>query len=108
MERNLGMARADLSQRDYAAMVEALRNILEWVLGKERRPSCVIKSIGRRTIALAWTVAPTLFEGTTLTHISRQLGISHQAMSSKTASLRVRYGIYPKPKREDNEHARKE
>lgn len=60
--------------RDYAALAEALNTVLQWLLKVNLKAREAHALIGRRVIALAWTLNPALFDRTpSLTQLARRL-----------------------------------
>lgn len=89
----LDEAKRELSERDYEAMVIALRRILDFILATDLDRKDADALIGRRAIALGWTLSPALFIGSpSLRRLSKSIGVNNRNMSKLTAQASRKFG----------------
>jgi len=92
LARRLG-EQHEIEPSDYAKLATAIRALNEWLLQGDLSTPKATERIGRKLIALCWVVNPGMFNGISLTQLSRQLGTHVPIMSQFTAEVRRRFGI---------------
>ncbi len=86
LERRLGEADEQIEDRDFAALGSAPQSIIEWIIeGADFTKLDADAHVGRRAIALFWTLNPDYFEGVSLTALANRLGL-HKAILSAPAA----------------------
>src|SRR5213594_3228210 len=94
LERRLGEAEEQLEDRDFAALGSALQSIIEWIIeGADFTKLDADAQVGRRAIALFWTLNPDYFEGVSLTALANRLGLHKAILSAQAAEARRKFGI---------------
>ena len=94
LERRLGEAEDQLEDRDFAALGSALQSIIEWIIeGADFAKLDADAHVGRRAIALFWTLNPDYFEGVSLTALANRLGLHKAILSAQAAEARRKFGI---------------
>ena len=94
LERRLGEAEEQLEDRDFAALGPALESIIEWIIeGADFTKLDANAHVGRRAIALFWTLNPDYFEGVSLTALANRLGLHKAILSAQAAEARRKFGI---------------
>lgn len=95
-DESIRNAMADNEVRQAASKMTArmLSLLLDWLLQVNLQDHRALKSIGVRTVAMAWVVDPGLFEGASLSTLAKSLGYrSSMAISPETADFSRRFGI---------------
>jgi hypothetical protein len=89
VEAFLGEVAADVPERDYPALSQAVLRILAFICDKQEPTKFDLPRFGRRALALTWVVNPTWFNGKSLASLAEQCGTyrSHFAVSSGEASI---------------------
>ncbi len=83
----------DLDQPGLAKLNEAMRQILLWVLATPIRKG-FDKQVGRRMIALAWAVDPSIIEGSpSMRQLAKQMGLIGAVLSKSTSKATKRFGL---------------
>ena len=95
IERALGEQCPDLTERDYAAMGIALRRVLQWMVTVGRcEPKKMAEIIGRRTLALAWVMDPSIIDGSpSLSALASRIGTSKAVLSLSSSKASKVFGI---------------
>ena len=94
LERRLGEAEEQLEDRDFAALGSALQSIIEWIIeGADFTKLDADAHVGRRAIALFWTLNPDYFEGVSLTTLANRLGLHKAILSAQAAEAYRKFGI---------------
>src|SRR6266496_5402398 len=94
LERRLGEAEEQLEDRDFAALGSALQSIIEWIIeGADFTKLDADAHVGRRAIALFWTLNPDYFDGVSLTTLANRLGLHKAILSAQAAAARRKFGI---------------
>ena len=94
LERRLGEAEEQLEDRDFAAVGSALQSIIEWIVQRADFSKLDVDAhVGRRAIALFWTLNPDYFEGVSLTALANRLGLHKAILSAQAAEARRKFGI---------------
>ncbi len=94
LERRLGEAGEQLEDRDFAALGSALQSIIEWIIeGADFTKLDADAHVGRRAIALFWTLNPDYFDGVSLTTLANRLGLHKAILSAQAAEARRKFGI---------------
>lgn len=95
IEHALGEQCPDLTERDYAAMGIALRRVLQWMVTVGRcEPKKMAEIIGRRTLALAWVMDPSIIEGSpSLSSLAKRIGTSKAVLSLSSSKASKVFGI---------------
>src|SRR5881296_960486 len=94
LEPRLGEAEEELEDRDFAALGSALQSIIEWIIeGADFTKLDADAHVGRRAIALFWTLNPDYFEGVSLTALANRLGLHKAILSAQAAEARRKFGI---------------
>ncbi len=94
LERGLGEAEEQLEDRDFAALGSALQSIIEWIIeGADFTKLDADAHVGRRAIALFWTLNPDYFEGVSLTTLANRLGLHKAILSAQAAEAPRKFGI---------------
>jgi hypothetical protein len=95
IESALGEQCPDLTERDYAAMGIALRRVLQWMVTVGRcEPKKMAEIIGRRTLALAWVMDPSILEGSpSLSSLAKRIGTSKAVLSLSSSKASKVFGI---------------
>ncbi len=94
LERRLGEAEEQLEDRDFAAFGSALQSIIEWIIeGADFTKLDADAHVGRRAIALFWTLNPDYFEGVFLTALAKRLGLHKAILNAQAAEARRKFGI---------------
>lgn len=88
LRRLLGEVKDDLSERDYEAMGIALREFLRWIVKGKK-----LHIIGRRAVALAWTVNPDIFNGPSQARLAKLVGCHKALLSEDATDARRRYDV---------------
>src|SRR5947208_12107353 len=93
-ESRLGEAEEQLEDRDFAAHGSALQSIIEWIIeGADFTKLDADAHVGRRAIALFWTLNPDYFEGVSLTALANRLGLHKAIVSAQAAEARRKFWI---------------
>jgi hypothetical protein len=72
----------------------ALQSIIEWIIqGADFTKLDADAHVGRRAIALFWTLNPDYFEGVSLTTLANRLGLHKAILSAQAAEARRKFGI---------------
>jgi len=94
LERRLGEAEKQLEDRDFATLGSALQSIIEWIIQEADFTKLDADAhVGRRAIALFWTLNPDYFEGVFLTTLANRLGLHKAILSAQAAEARRKFGI---------------
>jgi len=94
LERRLDEAEEQLEDRDFAALGSALQSIIEWIIEEADFTKLDADAhVGRRAIALFWTLNPDYFEGVSLTALANRLGLHKAILSAQAAEARRKFGI---------------
>ena len=119
LERRLGEAEEQLEDRDFAAHGSALQSIIEWIIeGADFTKLDADAHVGRRAIALFWTLNPDYFEGVSLTALPTASVFTRPSSaprpprpagsSGSRTEGRPTAGILPRPNRNHRRPARAE
>jgi hypothetical protein len=92
--RAMGEASEEFSATDYERLCIALRALLHWFLKGQLNGSRSAEVVGRRVIALAWATDPALFDGMSLTKISKLIGTHASQMSKHTTDAFRVFGLW--------------
>jgi hypothetical protein len=76
--------------KDYERMADALRCVLQWILGKGN-PNW--RTIARRTLAFVWVLRPDLLSGATTTAMAKRLHMTQHTFILYTAQVRKLFGV---------------
>jgi hypothetical protein len=88
------MADDDIRQAASKMSARMLSLILDWLLNVNLQQHGALKSIGVRTVTMAWVIDPKRFEGASLTGLAKSLGYgSAMAISPEAAEFSRRFGI---------------
>jgi hypothetical protein len=92
--RRLGEGDCPLDERDYVAMGQALRRIFGWILEwpANSNRGLTITRIGRRTLALIWTVSPDLLN-CSLRRLAARAGCLRQSLQIHSADVRATFRV---------------
>jgi len=113
LRRHLGESKEALSERDYAALGDALNTLLSWVVvgyqsisnrklerlirislrGSDVPQLTRLMLVGLRALSLAWVVNPNLFNGASIRQLSAVVGVEYQKLGSYTVAARRRFGV---------------
>jgi hypothetical protein len=95
-----GLSRAlgepgEISDHDLERLGQALRAVLSWILiGAGGRMNADDRRAGRRVLALAWVLDPSMIEGTpSLAKIARDCGVTRACMSLASSDATRRFGL---------------
>jgi hypothetical protein len=91
VERALGEAQA-IAGRDYDALVTALNHLVGFLVRGATNERGDTKA-GRRVLALAWVINPSLFGGISLTALAKKVGLSTKNLSVFAAEVSRTFGI---------------
>jgi hypothetical protein len=94
LSRALGEPGA-LAEDDIERLGQALRSILVWVLaGEGGRLNPDDRRAGRRVIALAWVIDPSIIEGSpSLSSLAKQIGTNKAVLSLSSSKVSKVFGI---------------
>ena len=68
--------------------------VIEWIIeGADFTKLDADAHVGRRAIALFWTLNPDCFEGVSLTALANRLGLHKAILSAQAAEARRKFGI---------------
>lgn len=91
---SLGEDQAEVSEHDYKAMSHAVRVLFAWILKVDPQKPCSERTIARRLIGLAWTIDPSLIDGSpSLTAIAKTLSCHKVVLSIHSAQAHRHFGI---------------
>lgn len=91
--RNLGEGEDEIDPEAYVQLAKLLQRFLHWVLAVDLKNKNATLHIGRRFVALCWTLNPALFEGASLTQLAKQLGTHVPVLSAFTADASREFGV---------------
>src|SRR5438034_8037544 len=70
------------------------QSIIEWIIeGADFTKLDADAHVGRRAIALFWTLNPDYFEGLSLTDLANRVGLHKTILSAQVANARRKFGI---------------
>ena len=94
LSEKLGEVSEPLAPGDRADLASALRAILHFLLCDGKQASRLTERIGRRCVALAWTIDPSLFDGTpSLTALAKSLDLFAPQIAIHSGDASRRFGI---------------
>lgn len=91
-------AKDDMTGADWALLADTLSQILAWIvccksLDSSRGDTSKLELIGRRAVALAWTVNPQLLGGRSGVELCKALGFRKERLAENCAAASKRFGI---------------
>ena len=90
----MGETQRELEPRDYEALAEALSVFLRWLVDVPLGHESAAQIIGRKTLALVWTINPALMHNSpSLAEAANQLGLDRQRLSAYAAEVTRRFSV---------------
>jgi len=74
------------TEANYKRMGQALQSILDWVLSVDLTSPTACKLIGRRVLALVWSLDPSRFQDASVRKLAEQIGVAAPALSKIAAN----------------------
>lgn len=90
---NLGEARSELPCRDYDALSQALKRVMQWLADVDLKSPHAHKTISRRVLAFLWVLNPAYFDGLSLTKVAALIGAHKATLSPHAAQASREFGI---------------
>jgi hypothetical protein len=82
-------------------MAIALSRLLDWLLTANLTRKNALRTIGLRTVALAWVIDPKRFEGASLHTLAKKFGFTAPVLSVKCADFARKFHIHNKYQNHD-------
>ena len=89
LQRLLDEGKGDVTETDWSTLADILQELLRWMVKGDD-----LHKVGRRTIALAWSINPDLFRGSpSASVLARMMGCSVDLLHRETGEARRSFGL---------------
>lgn len=83
--------RPEVKESDLEVAAVALGVLIRWVVSAQTHHS--LDTLGRRVVALAWVVDPSIFDGDSAAAVGRRFGVCRQMISCEAAAFSRTFGL---------------